>query len=41
MKLRKELIDDILMEIKKIENLFKSFALLIKEIKNKTPTFSN
>lgn len=39
MKRRIELIDDILTESEKIENLFKSFASLIKEVKSKNPTF--
>ena len=39
MKRRKELIDDILTESEKIENLFRSFAPLIKKVKSKNPTF--
>lgn len=39
MKYRKEIIDDILSEIDKIENLFISFSSLIKEIRNKEPNF--
>lgn len=36
---RKELTDDLLSEIEKIENLFKSFASLVYEVKDRNPTF--
>ena len=36
---RQDLIDDIVSEIEKIENLFKSFLSLIKKVKHKNPNF--
>ena len=39
LKRRNELIDDLLTEIEKIENLFKSFTSLIKEVHIRDPTF--
>ena len=36
---RKDLIDDIISEIEKIESLFKSYISLIKKVKHKNPTF--
>ena len=36
---KKDLIDDIISEIEKIESLFKSYTSLIKKVKRKNPTF--
>lgn len=39
MKRSKEHVEDILVEIEKIEKLFKSFAALIEKVKHRNPTF--